>query len=25
MPADLDEVIVNRDGLEAMFAGTYWI
>jgi aminoglycoside phosphotransferase (APT) family kinase protein len=24
MPEDLDEVIVNRDGLEAMLAGTYW-
>jgi aminoglycoside phosphotransferase (APT) family kinase protein len=24
MPDLLDEVIVNRDGLEAMFAGTYW-
>jgi aminoglycoside phosphotransferase (APT) family kinase protein len=24
MPDHLDEVIVNRDGLEAMLAGTYW-
>ncbi len=24
MPDDLDDVIVNRDGLEAMLAGTYW-
>jgi len=24
MPDDLDDVIVNRDGLEAMFADTYW-
>jgi aminoglycoside phosphotransferase (APT) family kinase protein len=24
MPDELDEVIVNRDGLEAMLAGTYW-
>ena len=24
MPDDVDEVIVNRDGLEAMLAGTYW-
>ena len=24
MPDQLDEVIVNRDGLEAMLAGTYW-
>ncbi|HEY2814821.1 MAG TPA: phosphotransferase family protein [Acidimicrobiales bacterium] len=24
MPAELDDVIVNRDGLEAMFAGAYW-
>jgi aminoglycoside phosphotransferase (APT) family kinase protein len=24
MPDQLDDVIVNRDGLEAMLAGTYW-
>jgi aminoglycoside phosphotransferase (APT) family kinase protein len=24
MPDDLDDVIVNRDGLDAMLAGTYW-
>jgi aminoglycoside phosphotransferase (APT) family kinase protein len=24
MPDHLDEVIVNRDGLDAMLAGTYW-
>jgi aminoglycoside phosphotransferase (APT) family kinase protein len=24
MPDELDDVIVNRDGLEAMLAGTYW-
>jgi hypothetical protein len=24
MPDEIDEVIVNREGLEAMLAGTYW-
>ena len=24
MPDELDEVIVNRDGIESMLSGTYW-